>query len=86
MGKYVNEQIAKAARSTGTLIGKTEPCRETKGSWWEVYVNKGELTACVMAGPDWVSCGESLPSTELHLYVDDVEAAQAALEAAEAAK
>jgi len=85
MGKYVDEQVAKAARSTGMLIGKTEPSRETKGSWWEVYANNGELIACVMVGPDWVSCGESLPSTELHMYVDDIDAARAALAAMEAA-
>lgn len=79
MSQYVNEKIAQAAADNGVKIGETEPSRETKGSWWEVFkLENGDIIACVMG--DWgVSCGEKITPTELKYYVDDVEAAVAAL-------
>ncbi len=79
MSQYVDEKIAQAAHDYGIKIGETEPSRETKGSWWEVFlVEGGDIIACVMT--DWgVSCGEKILPDEVKLYVDDVEASMGSL-------
>jgi hypothetical protein len=71
MSKYVNEETARTAAVSGVMVGRTEPCRDTKGSCWQVYLNDWKLTACVVVDPWGISCGEEITETELPLYVDD---------------
>jgi hypothetical protein len=74
MGSYVGEETASNAKDNGLLLGCTEPSRETKGSWWEVFLVKNEIIACVMFDGG-VSCGERITKDELHLYCDSPESA-----------
>lgn len=76
---HVNEQDARKAAERGTLIGKTEPGRDTKGTWWQVYLHDGELIACVFDEMWGASCGERIDESELGSYCDDVDAARTAL-------
>ena len=76
MGKYINNKTARQAALTGTMVGKTEPCSETKGTWWEVYWDGKQLTACVVADPWGISCGEQISESELGLYCDDEKEAR----------
>jgi len=76
MAKYINEKTARQAALTGTMIGKTEPCCETKGTWWQVYWDGKQLTACVMTDPWGISCGEQISESEIDLYCDDPKAAR----------
>ena len=69
MGEYVGEKIARHASENGVLVGKTEPCAETKFSWWQVYRVDHELIACVFANGACV-CGERISDAELPLYVE----------------
>lgn len=74
MSEYVSEDVAQRAAENGAEVGRTEPSRETKGSWWQVYAIDGELIACVFTG--WgASCGERITADELPLYTDDPHAA-----------
>ena len=78
MSEYVDEIVAQKAYDEGIKIGETEPCRESKGSWWEVYKTSKGIIACVLTS--WgVSCGEKITEDELHMYVDNLEAAKVAL-------
>jgi hypothetical protein len=75
MGKYVNDVAARTAHDRGIKIGETEPSRETKYSWWEVYKWSDYIIACVMT-ENGVTCGEEILMDELHLYVDDIKSAK----------
>ena len=80
MSKFVGQKEARAAAESGLLIGQTEPTRETKWSWWKVYVTpSGDIIACVMADAVGVVCGEKLDKSEVGRYVDDTQAALLAL-------
>ena len=72
MVTYINEKIAAEAAEHGTLIGKTEPCRETKGMWWEVYSYRNELIACGCDSVAGICFGERLTLNELERYCDDL--------------
>lgn len=72
MGQYVNEQRACEAKENGKFLGKTEPCSETKWSWWEVYEHADEFIACVIDDSYGVSCGEKIQRSEFGLYMDEV--------------
>ena len=74
MAKYVDEKIANNAAEKGTLIGTTEPCADSKGSWWEVYLIGEEIIACVVTDIG-VSCGKLISESELDSYCDDAPAA-----------
>jgi len=76
MAHYIDEVLAKKVYNSGRKIGETEPSRETKGSWWEVfYIPTDGLYACVMTS--WgVECGEKISKDELPMYCDDVEKAR----------
>ena len=74
MSEYVNETAAREAHKNGTKIGETEPTRETKGTWWEVFKSGEDIIACVMS-EDGVVCGERITPAELDMYVDDTETA-----------
>lgn len=76
MTKYIDEKTARQAALTGTMIGKTNPCRETKGMWWQVYWDGKQLTACVLDDSWGISCGEQISEIELDLYCDDPIAAR----------
>ncbi len=79
MGKYCGESEAKYAAENGVKIGETAPCKESKGSWWEVYYLDGKIFATV--NTDWgVSCGEVVSDDEVKFYVDDVEGAEINIE------
>lgn len=80
MSKFVGQEASERASAAGRLIGRTEPTRETKGSWWEVYVMPdGSIIACVMDGTVGVVCGEQIERSEVGRYVDNEEAALFAL-------
>lgn len=69
MGYWVDSTAASKA-TEGKLLGRTEPCRETKYSWWQVYYKDGIITACVFFD-GVVTCGEEIEEKELSMYVDD---------------
>jgi len=73
MSQYVNENVAIEFAQTGTLIGKTEPSRETKWTWWEVYTKDDRIVACVVDEENGIICGEEISRQELPGYVDDIE-------------
>jgi hypothetical protein len=69
--EFVGQEIAQEAFEKGVFLGKTEPCRETKYSWWDVRYHNGKIIACVMHDDTGVSCGEEIKTTSLHLYTDN---------------
>ena len=75
MGNFVNELVAIEASENGILLGKTDPSRETKYSWWEVFFYQNKVIACVCF-EGGVSCGEEITEEELTLYVDDEKIAK----------
>lgn len=82
MNEYVNNSVASDASKNGALIGKTRPDRETKGSWWEVFVKPdGVIVACVMSNAG-IGGGVIVSENDVHMYVDDEKAAKTALDKA----
>lgn len=70
-----NEAIINDFEDNGTLIGTTEPSRETKYSYWEAYAKDGKIIAVVCANGWSVGCGEEIAVDELGMFVDDKEQA-----------
>jgi hypothetical protein len=60
MSEYVSESVAKDFVENGKLIGRTEPTRESKYTWWEVYEKADEIVACVFSD---MGCSEAKRST-----------------------
>lgn len=82
MSKSVEDSVGYAASDNGKLIGQTEPSRETKFSWWMVYLHEGKIYACCYEGQDGNFCfAEEITEDEVHLYVDDPEKAKSFLAA-----
>jgi hypothetical protein len=79
MSQFVTEDRAQYAYINGKYIGGIKPCAEMKWTGWYVVVSEDEIIACVIDRDNWVSCGTIITLQELHLYVDDIEAAQRAL-------
>jgi hypothetical protein len=79
MSQFVTEDRAQNAYINGKKIGGIEPSSEMKWTGWYVAIYEEEIIACVIDRDNWVSCGTIITPQELHLYVDDVEAAQRAL-------
>lgn len=79
MARYCGEDEATFAAINGIKIGETQPCKESKGSWWEVFYVDGNITATVNTNLG-ISCGEIINEDELCLYVDDFEDASINLE------
>ena len=75
MAKSVEYDVAIAARKNGVKLGETQPCRETKYSWWEVFYYNGEIIACVMDDENGVVCAEYTKESEIVNYLGDDEAA-----------
>lgn len=77
----LDDSIGYAAADNGTFLGKTEPSRQTKFSWWEVFYHNGKIIACVYAGMNGdFCCCEEVKESELGSYVDDVDVARQTLE------
>lgn len=70
MAKYVDEATARAHAEKGTLIGKTEPCRDSKYMWWEVYEYNGIKIACCCEDSYGIVCGDQIEEHELEMYRD----------------
>ena len=66
---FINAKDAREFVEKGNLIGKSTPCRATKGMWWEVYSwNNRTVAVCMdLAG---VCCGEEITLDKLSLYTD----------------
>lgn len=71
----------------GRLIGLTEPCAETKGSWWQVYAHGDKVIALAMEHPCGIRIAEPVPHylveitlTQLPLYCDEPTVARWAIE------
>lgn len=79
MSEYIGKEQAQQAADYGVKIGETEPCRETKGSWWQVMVYRGRIFACSTWPGQGVNCGEEITADELPLYCDDPDAARRVL-------
>lgn len=80
MAKFIDDSVMNKALDSGKLIGKSEPTRDTKFSWYGVYLFEGCLIAIVFQAPDdWAICAEEITKDELPLYVDDLPAALAHL-------
>ena len=75
MSLYMNDTNAREFARTGTEIGRTEPSRETKWSWWQVYSKDDRIVACVVDEDNGIICGEEITRQELPSYVDDIEEA-----------
>lgn len=75
MSNYANQELTREASEKGVLIGKTEPCRETKFSWWEVFFYNEKIIACV-CWETGISGGEEITEDELNLFVDEPIAAK----------
>lgn len=71
MGTYVGESVAKEWHDNGLKVAFSEPSRETKGSWWEVYLYQDRLIACVMYDSSYVSCGEEISKAEIEAYATE---------------
>lgn len=67
---FVNDKVAREFVEKGNLIGKSTPCRETKGMWWEVYSWNDRTVAVCMDSSAGVSCGEEITLDKLSLYTD----------------
>lgn len=73
--------------ANGRLIGFTEPCAETKGSWWQVYAHGDKVIAMVMEHPCAIRLAEPTPRhlveitlAQLPLYCDEPTVARWAIE------
>lgn len=85
MGQHMTEQEVRDSIKGGVLIGETEPCRETKYTFWLVYaVRDGGVVAGVADDDNGVTSGERIEDGEIGSYVDDTGAAQAKLSEARA--
>lgn len=71
MAKHIDQNEARKAALKGLQVGQTEPSRETKGTWWEVYLFDGRLIACVLDPSLGVVCGEEITETDIDLYCDN---------------
>lgn len=68
----LDDKIGYDASDHGTPLGKTEPTRESKFSWFEVFYHNGKIIACVYAGQngDFCFC-EEVEESKLSSYVED---------------
>lgn len=66
--KHVNKTVACHFHDDGEFIGKTNPCRESKWTWWEVFKIENVIVACVMTSQG-VQCGEEISENELRFYI-----------------
>jgi len=77
----VPDEYMYQAINGGTLIGRTEPDRHSKYSWWQVYWFEDKALAVVFDEENGAICAEEVLTTEaLSSYVDDVDAALDVLE------
>jgi hypothetical protein len=69
----ISENEASNIANKGTLIGESSPSRETKGSFWQVYLYEGELYAIGIGDVNdcWVFGGEKITREQIDQYVDD---------------
>ena len=79
MATDISDDQAYEAIDRGVKIGGTEPCRESKGSWWSVVVYQGKIYACAIWPGQGASGGEEITADELPLYCDDPDAARKVL-------
>ncbi len=80
MSKYVTEELARTAHRAGILIGRAEPCAESKGYGWDVMSYQGKIIACVINDMGCVPCGEQITLGQLALYCDEPNVARWAYE------
>jgi hypothetical protein len=74
MSEFVDEETARSF-ADGIFLGKTEPMRETKYMWWEVYLKGGDIIACAIDESYGICCGEKITISEISAYVEDDEEA-----------
>ena len=67
------------AEKGGKLIGRLSLGADTKHLWWQVYFWKGEIVACVFDQSGNTGAYDVVDDDFLHMYVDDADAALAAL-------
>lgn len=73
MSTYIgDDEFLDVVYNDGVKIGETEPTRDTKFLYYEVYLYNGSLYACVMDSGSIV-CGEQISIDELSLYVDSLD-------------
>ena len=71
----IGENKAYEAAENGIKIGEVPMSKETKGSWSELYYFDKKLISVIFYDPQsfYISGGEIVNESNMHLYTDDIE-------------
>lgn len=73
MSQFIDQNFALEVVENGVMVGSTTPSTLTKMLWWQVYIYKNSVFACLFSEKNGVVCGDELLVDDLWNYSEDTD-------------